>query len=226
MREGKRGRLQTEGTNNGLMGDPAESDDRAQIRQGRDRRSEKGTAALNFRRHRLVLRRHAAHGIGDRARDKPQAVVHRRSVSARGKAEFDQHLIEKDAGEIAGKGPPRAVGAAQARREANHQQTRVKCSEIRNRRVVPFWLRCPKGIAKCCEARAKRTVRVRLAGEWALPGRRRDSLRAHRNRLRAERFYERSSASSGSKLPAGADRCGFCERSGRSMGSRPIVEAR
>src|ERR1700730_4212010 len=81
MRKGKRDRLQPEGTNDRLMGYPAEGDDRAKIRQGRDRCREKGTAALDFRRQRLVLRRHTAHGIGDRAREEAQAIVDRRPVS-------------------------------------------------------------------------------------------------------------------------------------------------
>lgn len=169
MREGKRGQLLAEGPNDRLMGNPAEGNDRAKIRQSRDRCREKRAAAPNFLPHRLVLRRNAAHGVGDHASGEKQAIVGRCSVRARGKPEFDQCFIKKIAGKIAGKGPPRAVGAAQAGREANHQQTRVGRAEILNRSVVPFRLRCPKGIAIYYETRAKRTLRARRAGVAGTP---------------------------------------------------------
>lgn len=125
------------------MRDPAERDDCAKIRQSPDRCHEEGTAAVDFRRHRLVLRWHTAHRIGNRAGDEPQAVIALRAINAGGKAVFNQGLIKQIAGEIAGKRPPRAVGAAQSRRETDHKETCVKRSENRNRRIVPVWLRRP-----------------------------------------------------------------------------------
>ncbi len=162
MRKRKRGKPLAKRTHNGLMRDTAERNDRAKLREGRNGRREKRAAAANFSWRRLVLWRHAAHRIGNRARDKPQTIVAARLIIACGEAEIDQRCIEKIASEIAGKGPPGPIGAAQARRETDHEQTCIEISEIRNRRVMPIRLRHPDGIAEGREARAKRTVRIGL----------------------------------------------------------------
>ena len=71
---------------------------------------------------RLVLRRHAAHRIGDRRADQLQPVVGPRLETARGEAEADQRAVEQVAGIVAGERPAGAVGAAQAGRQADDQQ--------------------------------------------------------------------------------------------------------
>ena len=101
------------------------------------------------------MRRHAPHGIGDRAGDEPQAIIGPRTISPGREAVFDQRLIEKVSGEIAREGPPRAVGAIEARRQTNDQQPCVKRAKNRNRRIVPFGLRRLQRIAECGETRAK-----------------------------------------------------------------------
>ena len=93
-----------------------------------DGRDQEWPAGVDFRRQRLVLRRHAAHGIADPAIDQRQPVVGPRLVDAVGKAVFEQRRVEQVAGVVAGEGPPGAVGALQARREADDQQPRRRRS--------------------------------------------------------------------------------------------------
>ena len=134
---------QAKGTNNRLMRHAAERDDRAKTGHGRDRCRQKWTAVGDFGWRRFVLRRHATHRIGDRAGDELQAIIAAGAIGAGGKTIFDQRLIKKLAGEIAGKWPPRAIRAAQAGRETDDKEMRIKGPKHRNRRIVPVWLRFP-----------------------------------------------------------------------------------
>ena len=59
-----------------------------------------------------------------------EAVVGSRSIGARREAEFDQRSVEEVAGVVAGERPAGAVGAAQARREADDQKPRVAAPKV------------------------------------------------------------------------------------------------
>jgi hypothetical protein len=162
MGEGKRPWLKAEGAKDGVVGNPTKRDDHVKLWQSRNRCHKKSPAAIDFRWQRLVLRRHAAHGIGDQAGSEAQAIAGRSPISASGKAKFEQRLIEKLAREIAGKGTTGAIRASQAGRKANDQETRIIGSERGNGGIVPIWLSRAEAVAKSREARAIWTIRVRL----------------------------------------------------------------
>ena len=69
-----------------------------------DAPAKRNPAGRDFVRGRLVLGRHAAHGVGDHAVDERQAVVGSRRVRAAGEAELEQRPVEQFAGKIAGEG--------------------------------------------------------------------------------------------------------------------------
>ena len=71
---------------------------------------------------RLVLRRHAAHGIGDHTVDKLKAVIGALAILACGEAAGEQGFVEKIAGEIPGEGPAGTIGAAQTWRQPDNQK--------------------------------------------------------------------------------------------------------
>ena len=89
------------------------------------------------RRRRLVLRRHAAHRIGDAAVDQLKSVVGMRAVLAAREAVARQRLVEQLAGVVAGERPAGAVGALQAGRQTDDQQARIERAERGDRRVEP-----------------------------------------------------------------------------------------
>ena len=69
------------------------------------------------------------HRVGDARVDERQPVVRPRIEFAAREAEFDQRRVEQVAGIIAGEGPPGAVGAAQAGRQADDQEPRIDRAE-------------------------------------------------------------------------------------------------
>jgi hypothetical protein len=82
----------------------------------REPRPEVGAAGRDFFGFRLVLRRYAAHRIRDDAIDESEAIVGSRFILSLGETERQKSLIKKIARVIAGKRPPRAIGAIAARR--------------------------------------------------------------------------------------------------------------
>src|ERR1700730_6510450 len=115
-------------------------------------------AGRDLLRRRLVLRRHAAHRIGDAAVDQLEAVTGAGVILAAGEPELEQRCIEQIAGIIAGDRPAGAIGAAQSRCEANDEEARVGWPERFDRRVEPLrFLRTPS-FAENDEARAARAI--------------------------------------------------------------------
>ncbi len=153
------------------MGHRAEREDDAQIGHRGDLGREIGPAGGDLRRLGLVLRRHAAHGVGDPAVDEAQPVIRarRRSCPRRSRSVM-QRRVEQVAGIVAGERPAGAVGAAQARREPDDQQPRRERPEGRHRRVVPV------GMSRALHARGRRRG-AGSAGSRA-PARRLGTLRA------------------------------------------------
>src|SRR3546814_12031699 len=61
----------------------------------------------------LVLRRHAAHCIGDTAVDQAEPIARMAAIAALGEAELQEGAIEQVAGVVPGEGAARLVGALQ-----------------------------------------------------------------------------------------------------------------
>ena len=164
MLEGRRRALGAERLHRRLMGDAAERHDDAQLLHFRDGGDEKFAAGVDLRRCRLVLRRHAAHAVGDAGVNQLKRVVGARLEGAAGETVFLHGGVEQIAGEVAGERPSGAVGAAQARGEADDQQARVERPERGHRRVEPRRLTRAPSLAKLREPRTERTVATRFGG--------------------------------------------------------------
>ncbi len=104
------------------MRDAAERDDRGKAWRCRDGAFEKWQAGLDLGRCRLVFRGHATHRIGDLAIDELETVIGIAGIGPAGETEREQRCIEKVAGEIAGEGPPGAIGALEAGRQPDDQK--------------------------------------------------------------------------------------------------------
>ncbi len=182
--EGHRRALEPERGDDAVMGDFAEAEDHREARHGGDGVDQERPAGPDFGGRRLVFRRHAAHGVGDRDVDQVQAVVRPRRIGAGREAEIDQCPVEQVAGIVAGEGPSGAVGAAQARRQPDDEKPGVERPEGRHRRVVPVGLRRPPLPAKRHQPRAERAVAVRFAPGHRIVAPVRVSLRRRRPRIR------------------------------------------
>ena len=68
--EGVSASLELEGVEDAVMGDAADCKQGSEMGEGPYPRAQKLPAGRNLFRRRLVLRRHAAHGVGDHAIDK------------------------------------------------------------------------------------------------------------------------------------------------------------
>src|SRR5262249_30903215 len=85
-----------------------------------------------------------------------------------GEAEFDQRPVQEAARIVAGERTSGAIGAAQAGRQADDQQTRIAWAERRHRRVEPRRLTRAQVAPQRQEARAEGAVARRL-GRAARP---------------------------------------------------------
>ena len=104
------------------MCDGAERQDRPEPGHSADLGGQKPTAVRDLARFGLVLRRDAAHSIGDAHAAELETVVRTGVIIALGEAEFAQRRVEQPAGVIAGERAPGPVRAAQARGEPDNQQ--------------------------------------------------------------------------------------------------------
>ncbi len=125
---------------------------------------EVSAASRNFRGVRLVLRRHAAHRVGDARPMKLEAVIRTGVVHSRGKAELCQCLVEQAAGMVAGKGAPGPVRAPEAWREADDQQLGVAVAEGWNRPVEPVGMEFLLGFSECRQTQAEAAIPCRQVG--------------------------------------------------------------
>ena len=107
---------------------------------------------------RLVLRRDAAHRIGDAHPAKLEAVIGPGVVTPCGKAEFAKCLIEQSAGVVAGERAPGPVRAPEAGREPDDQQLRLAVAKGRDRRVEPVRMELPLRLPEGREARAEGAI--------------------------------------------------------------------
>src|SRR5262245_60349662 len=113
------------------MRDAAEDNNGTEFFHLSQGRRQEVAAGPYFLRRRLVLRWHAAHGVGDATIDQFQSVVGVRAVAALRKAKFTEGLVEQHTGVIAREGSPGAVGALQSRREPDNQHAGIERAERR-----------------------------------------------------------------------------------------------
>ena len=129
--KGDVGQFGAERAHSALMRDTAERNDGAQFFHLGDRRRQKIAAGSYFFRSRLVFGRHAAHRIGDPAVDQFKSIVGTCAVFTARKAELVKRLVKQDAGIVAGERTAGPIGALQAGREADDQQTRIEADRTR-----------------------------------------------------------------------------------------------
>ena len=151
-------------------------------------------------------------------------VVGPRLEVAAGEAVFLQRGVEQVAGVVAGERPPGAVGAAQARRQADDQQPRVERPERGHRRVEPRRLALAPGLAEGDEPRTAADNRGRV-WRWCQPclrilcGRQDGPINPrNRRRRRAGRRRAGAGRAAGTAACAGARRA--ARASGRGPGAR------
>src|SRR5215470_18398735 len=112
----------------------------------------------DFLRGGFVVRRNAAHGIGDAAVKQLEPVVDAGGVMAAREAEFSQSRVQEIAGVVAGERPPGAVGAAQPGGKAHDQKPRVVGSKGIDRSVKPARLALAPRLAKRHQPRTARAI--------------------------------------------------------------------
>src|SRR5262249_24248302 len=145
------------------MRDPAKRDDGAQFFHLGDRGREEIATCFYFLWRRFVFRRYAANRIGDAGIHQLKSVGGMRAILTTRKAEFSEGLVKQNPGIIAGKGPARAIGTLQSRREAYDQQPRAERPEGGHRCIEPGRLLVAPRRAKGSEPRAARAISPRLS---------------------------------------------------------------
>ena len=128
----------------------------------RQRRLEKAPAGDDLRAGWLVLRRHAAHRIGDERAPQAQAVLRIGTVIAAGQPELQQCGVEQIAGIIAGERASSAVGSTQSRRQPDDDEARRGIAPIVHRSIEPVGEFLSVFGAECREPWAQRTVMGRI----------------------------------------------------------------
>src|SRR5260370_479375 len=212
-----------------VVGDASQENERGQVGHFRDRCLEEIAALLDLFAGRLVLRRDAAHRVGEGRREGGRAVTRERGSFARRKAEAREGGVQQIARIVAGERATGAVRALQTRCKTDDQQTRRHRPERWYRGVVPSRLLLPQGLSNRNKPRATRAIPADLIVDQVLG---RDAGDRHGRGLQ-------SSSNSSSPAPTGARgalgprwrNCGVCwrgslgsrgGRSTRSPGSRPI----
>jgi hypothetical protein len=154
--------LQSRGAKHGLVSNAAERNHDRACRQHRDFAFQVVIAAVNLLGQRLVAWRQALHGIADPAIYEAQAVIGRNGLRPGRKSKVMQRAIQEYPGMVAREGPPGAICAMQAWREADHEQPMARAPEGRHRTAVIVWVTPAHAIEKTGEARAAPAVRI----EW------------------------------------------------------------
>ncbi len=161
MAEGQAGGDDAQRARRAVVRDATKGEDRAQSWQGLDAIGQERPTGVDFRRRRLVFRRHATHGVGDDRIREPQSVIGPGGEDARRKAEFSERRVQQVARVIAGERSARAVRALEARSETNDEKPRLGVAKFLNRRVMPSGFPRAGGQAKRDQTRAQGTVATR-----------------------------------------------------------------
>lgn len=149
--------LEAEGAQGRGMRDAAECHDDAWGGRGFELALQEGSAAVDLGADRLVGGRDTADRIGDPAVDQAKAIIRLGTEMSFGEPVTDEGRVEQVAGIIAGERSPCSIGATQAWRQADDQQTRIQGPEGRDRCVVPCRIRSSIVVPKGDQARAERT---------------------------------------------------------------------
>src|SRR5688572_12637744 len=158
VRKGIGAALQLQRIQNSVMSDAADGEERAEIRQCRDAGDEERAAARDLVGPGLVLRRHAAHGIGDHAIHKRERLRRGTLVAPARQPDFEQGAVEKLPGIVAKERAPSAVGALKPGSKPDDEKPRVIGSERGYRAVEAPGMRVPVLVAEGNEPRAERAV--------------------------------------------------------------------
>src|SRR5262245_59459696 len=156
--EGKGASLQLKRVQNRVVGNATNGKKRDEIGQRLDAGKKKRAAGCNFLGRRLVLRRHAAHGIRDHAIDKLKRIGRAPMVAPARQTRLEQGGVEQLAGKIAEEWSPGTVCAFKPGRKPNDEEPGALGSERRYRAIEPIGMRAPVLLAEGDEARAERTV--------------------------------------------------------------------
>ncbi len=124
---------EAEGTKHRFMGDPAEGQQGRPGWQFRKLANEVSVAGTDLRPRRLVGRWQTLDGVCDPAVDEFEAIVGGTRFGAARETEAMHGLVEDDAGMVPREGPPRRIGAMQARRQTDDQEPRPLGPEGRYR---------------------------------------------------------------------------------------------
>ena len=147
-----------EGVQCGVMGDAAKGQNGFHIWHPRNLSTQETVAGTDFRGHRFVFRRHAAHGVADEGVGQAQAVIGALFINTARKAEFEQSFKQQITGIITREGAACAVGTAQAGGQPHDQQTRLVRAEAGNGRVVPIGKGRALHIAESLEPGTQRAI--------------------------------------------------------------------
>src|SRR5262245_7564265 len=107
------------------MGDAAERDQRAQVWERGNARDQELPAGGDLGGGRLVLRRHATHGVRDHAIDEFERLRGSDVVMPTRKPDPEQRAVKQLAGIIAEEGTAGTVGAFQSWRESDDEEPRI-----------------------------------------------------------------------------------------------------
>lgn len=120
-----------------VVSDAAKRDNSYQFWKAINLCGEEWSACFDFVGRWFIRRWHASDRVGDHAVFEREPVVRRRFVSSSRKPKLFQCCVQEVAGVIAGEGPPRAVCAADARREPDDEQARIAIAKRGDSAVKP-----------------------------------------------------------------------------------------
>ncbi len=126
-------RPQSEGSQDRSMSNSTERKNHRSIREFRYLLAQIVVTGPNLLGSGLVLRRNAAHGVGNPASAQPQPVPAPAAGRPVCKAEPEQCFVQQKPGEIPGERPPGGIGAMQPRSQPHDEQCSACIAEGRHR---------------------------------------------------------------------------------------------
>lgn len=151
----------------GGMGNATQRDDDSHSRQRGELSGQVGIAQPDLVRQRLVGWRQTLDCVRDPAVAQPQAVTRGQGFGAARKTVRMQRAVEQDAGVIAGKRSPGAIGAMQSRRQTNDQQPMTLASKRRNRPAVVAGMSLAHRLEKAGQPAAAAAIRIEESSDLA-----------------------------------------------------------
>lgn len=149
-------------TAGGVMRQPAQRQNRVEMRHCLDLGLQERPATIDLGSDRLVVGGQATNSVGDPDITQHDVVITIRMIVASGESVPAQHLKQIAAGGIAGEGAPCPVGALATRCQTDDQQARPKIAKRGDRGVMPVGVACPAAVTKRDKPRTGLAVCVRL----------------------------------------------------------------